>query len=181
MKNLGILGNILFLSLLLGFSSLSVSAQQVVIDNQTATTVSVNGSTTNVTTTTVSGTNAFNSFTKLNVDSGKVVNLVVPTGAQALINIIKGQKSTINGALNGIVDGQIGGNVFLVNPYGFVVGSAGSINVGKLTAVTPTNDFANKFFTSAGVVDPNSLNALLNGTAPKKVVRPLLIVVLLML
>lgn len=166
MKNLGIVGTISVLALAFSVSVTPVFAQQVVTDGMTATNVTVNGNTTNVSTSTVSGGNAFNSLAKLNVDSGKVVNLVLPNGVSNLINIVKGQQSVINGALNGIQNGQIGGNVFLVNPFGFVVGSTGSINVGQLTAITPTQDFANNFFSAVGVVNPSSLNALLSGTAP---------------
>lgn len=141
-------------------------AQQIITDGNTATSLNTNGTVTDVTTTTLKGSNAFNSFTNFNVDTGNTVNLVVPDRSDNLINIVTGEQTAINGVLNSIKHGQIGGNIFLANPNGIVVGSQGVVNVGSITAITPTADFTNNFFN--GVGDPNdaSVTTLLNGTVP---------------
>ena len=61
---------------------------------------------------------------------------------------------------------HVGGNIFLVNPYGVTVGNQGVINVGSLTVTTPTTNFVDNFFSSTGNVNDASVTSLLNGTAP---------------
>src|SRR5262245_4332349 len=53
---------------------------QIIPDGRTATTVTTSGSITNVTTNTVSGPNAFNSFSHFRVGSGNTANLQLPNG-----------------------------------------------------------------------------------------------------
>lgn len=141
-------------------------AQQIITDGNTSTTLNTNGTITDVTTTTIKGNNAFNSFTKFNVDTGNTVNLVVPNSSENLINIVTGEQTIIKGVLNSIKHDEIGGNIFLANPHGISTINGGVINVGSITAITPTADFTNNFFN--GVGDPNdaSVVALLNGTVP---------------
>lgn len=114
--------------------------QNITIDGKTNTTLNTNGITTNISTSTVRGENAYNSFIKFNVNTGQVVNLNVPDSCTGLINLIHNEATTINGVLNSVKSGQIGGNIFLVNPHGITVGSQGVVNVGSLTTVTPTTD-----------------------------------------
>jgi filamentous hemagglutinin family protein len=111
-------------------------AQQIVTDGRTATALAVQGNLTNVTTATLSGANAFNSFSRFGVDAGNVVNLHVPSAAANLINIVRDERTNIHGILNSIQDGRIGGNVWFANPHGFVVGPSGVVNVGSLTVTT---------------------------------------------
>ena len=141
-------------------------AQQIITDGNTNTSLNVNGTITDVTTTTIKGNNAFNSFSKFNVDAGNTVNLHLPSASKNLINLIYNEKTQINGVLNSIQNAHIGGNIFLVNHHGITVGSQGVINFGSLTAVTPTTDYMNNFFDSPGNPDSNSVSALLNGTVP---------------
>lgn len=141
-------------------------SQSIITDGRTVTTLSTSGNTTNITTTTTRDGNAFNSFSKFNVDSGKTVNLVIPTSSNNLINIVTGSRSNIDGVLNSVKGGKIGGNVFLLNPYGIAVGSAGKVNVGSLTAITPTKSFVDNFFISPGNPNPSSVSAVLSGSAP---------------
>ena len=144
----------------------SAVAQQIVTDGKTNTTLNTAGTTTDVSTTSVVSGNAFNSFSKFNVDAGNTVNLKVPDNASNLINLIHNEKSVINGTLNSIKGHHVGGNVFLVNPNGVVVGESGVINVGKLTTITPTKDFTDHFFDGNKNPNPDSVNALMGGTAP---------------
>ena len=128
-------------------SAANAEANNITATGKTATTISVvNPNVTNITTTTVSGVNALNSFDKFNVGAGNTVNLHLPTSATNLINLVSGGQSQINGVLNSIKNNKIGGNVFILNPSGLVVGATGSINVGSLALYTPTQTFVDNFF-----------------------------------
>ena len=119
-------------------------ASNITIDGRTATQIATNGNVTDIHTDTFRGQNAFNSFKNFNVANGEIVNLHFSNlsgtlMATNLLNYVSGgQSSTIDGMLNGIRNGQIGGNVFLINPYGVMVSKTGVVNVGTLTAVTPS-------------------------------------------
>jgi filamentous hemagglutinin family protein len=147
----------------------SYAAAQTVIlpDGRTQTAVSNSGSVYEVSTSTLTGRNAFNSFHAFSVGPGNTVNLIVPSSAQNLINIVRDQRTDIYGILNSIKDGQIGGNVWFVNPHGFIVGAGGVVNVGSLTVTTPTQRFVDDFFTAPGVPNEVSVEQLLAGTAPR--------------
>jgi filamentous hemagglutinin family protein len=147
-------------------SLLPAYSQQIVPDGKTQTSLNMTGAKTSVYTKTIQGKNAFNSFEKFNVNENNVVNLMVPDNAANLINLIHSEKSVIKGVLNSYAGGKIGGNIFLVNPHGITVGSQGVINVGSLTAVTPTDQFMKSFFTSTGQLSEKKVNILLNNEAP---------------
>ena len=140
--------------------------QQVILDGNTNSKLNTTGTTTNISTQTIKNNNAFNSFSKFNVNQNNTVNLIVPQSASNLINIVNSERSIINGTLNSLKNNQIGGNVYIVNPYGITVGSQGIINVGSLNAITSTNDFAKNFFIAPGEINETSLNVLLNKTTP---------------
>ena len=139
----------------------------IVTDGRTQTNVTQSGHVYGVSTTTVSGNNAFNSFKTFNVGTGDTVNLNVPTTAINLINLVRDQRTDIYGVLNAIKDGRIGGKVWFVNPNGFVVGASGIVNVGSLTLTTPTTQFVDNFFTSPGQVNASAVTQLLAGQAPR--------------
>lgn len=106
----------------------------------TATTITpVNGtSITNITTGTQRGQTAFNSFGDFSVGAGNTVNLVVPDSASNLVNLVHNSQAVVNGTLNGVQGGKIGGNIIFADPNGMVVGASGVVNVGSLTITTPT-------------------------------------------
>lgn len=104
----------------------------------TSTSMVTNGSVTDITTTTVRGNTGFNSFGHFNVNDSNTVNLHVPAGKANLVNLVHDSRVVINGNLNGLKDGSIGGNVIFADPHGLVVGAAGVINVGSLTVTTPS-------------------------------------------
>ena len=136
-------------------------------DGRTQTTVVNSGPVYNVSTATVTGNNAFNSFSAFSVGAGNTANLHIPSSAINLINIVRDQRTDISGILNAIKDGRIGGNVWFANPHGFIVGASGVVNVGSLTVTTPTQKFVNDFFTAPGSPDQASVTQLLSGTAPR--------------
>ena len=160
------LAYLLLALILLMLDNNNVFAQQIILDGNTRTNLSTSGTTTDVTTQTIKNNNAFNSFKKFNVDKGNTVNLVVPSKTDNLINLIHDEKTDIEGTLNSVKNNQIGGNVFLVNPHGITVGKEGSVNVGSLTAVTPTTDYMNNFFESSDNPDSSFVEALLNADVP---------------
>ena len=104
----------------------------------TATSITTSGTVTDISTTTVRGNTGFNSFGNFNVGAGNTVNLNVPGSASNLVNLVHDTQVVINGTLNGLKDGKIGGNVIFADPHGMVVGASGVVNVGSLTVTTPS-------------------------------------------
>lgn len=104
----------------------------------TATSMVTNGTVTDITTSTVRGNTGFNSFGDFNVNAGNTVNLHVPAGKANLVNLVHDSRTVINGTLNGLKDGSIGGNIIFADPHGLVVGASGVVNVGSLTVTTPS-------------------------------------------
>jgi hypothetical protein len=110
-----------------------------------------------VTTGKTSGTNGFNSFSDFNLSSGHNVNLHLPAGTNNLINFVNSQIQ-IDGTLNAIKNNKIGGNLFFLSSQGLVIGSGGVVNCGAFFAMTPTQDFMDKF------VKSDHLDIINNGT-----------------
>jgi len=154
-----------FLCLIYSVQSIA-GAQAISITGLTKTTLNTQGIVTDITTRTIQGDNAFNSFSTFDVNQGKIVNLHVPGSAQNLLNIVHDKRSQINGILNGYKNGQIGGNVFFANPHGLIVGKSGQINTGSLTVSTPTQSFIDGFFDGEGNPSAMATQKLLNGNAP---------------
>ncbi|WP_181049719.1 leukotoxin LktA family filamentous adhesin [Marinobacter persicus] len=109
-------------------------------EGSTDTSVQVDGNVTDITTSTVKGNSGFNSFGRFEVASGNTVNLHLPSGTDNLVNLVHNAQAQINGTLNGMKGGRIGGNIIFADPHGFVVGAAGIVNVGSLVVTTPTPD-----------------------------------------
>ena len=147
-------------------SNLVLAAAQIVVDGQTQTQLHVHGPVTDVTTRTVRGANAYNSFSKFDVHRGNTVNLHVPGSAQNLINLVHDKGTRIDGVLNSYHRGEIGGNVYFANPHGVVVGASGVVNVGALSVTTPTKPFMDGFIDGAGNPSAAATQQVLDGTAP---------------
>jgi len=90
-----------------------------------------------VTNNNASGGVAVNVFNHFIVGDGHTVNLQVPTGAK-LVNIVRSSQPQVWGVLNAYQDGALGGDVTFASADGFLVGSTGIVNVGKLTLRTPS-------------------------------------------
>ncbi len=143
-----------------------VQAQTIVPDGRTQTQLSVNGAVTNITTQTVRGSNAFNSFSRFDVDQAATVNLHLPGGAANLLNLVTDHRSYINGLVNTYKNGAIGGNVFFFNPLGIVVGQSGVINTGSLTLASPTPGFMSQLMDPLGTISDAVTQQSLNGQVP---------------
>ena len=113
-------------------------ANNIVGDGRTDTDIAVSGSVTDITTGTVRGKAGFNSFHHFDLRQGNTVNLHVPGAATHLVNLVHDSRTIINGTLNGLKGGKIGGHIIFADPHGVVVGSSGVVNVGSLTVSTPS-------------------------------------------
>src|SRR6478735_7372871 len=141
-------------------------ANVITPDGRTGTSLQTSGSVTNVTTSTVSGTSAFNSFSQFSVGQGNTVNLQLPTGTQNLVNIVRDAPVYINGTLNSYMNGAIGGNVYFADPKGFVVGRSGTVNVGSLNVSTPTREFTDRLIGAQGQINGSAVANLMAGSFP---------------
>ncbi|SEM47998.1 leukotoxin LktA family filamentous adhesin [Bradyrhizobium sp. OK095] len=149
--------------------SVRLQAQTVNVitpDGRTGTSLQTSGSVTNVMTSTVSGNNAFNSFSQFSVGQGNTVNLQLPTGTQNLVNIVRDAPVYVNGTLNSYMNGAIGGNVYFADPKGFVVGRSGTVNVGSLNVSTPTREFTDSLIGPGGAINGTAVGNLMAGSFP---------------
>ncbi|MBB4256287.1 leukotoxin LktA family filamentous adhesin [Bradyrhizobium sp. CIR3A] len=142
------------------------TANVIVPDGRTGTSLQTSGSVTNVTTSTVSGNNAFNSFSQFSVGQGNTVNLQLPTGTRNLVNIVRDAPVYVNGTLNSYMNGSIGGNVYFADPKGFVVGRSGVVNVGSLNVSTPTREFTDSLIGPGGAINGTAVGNLMAGSFP---------------
>ncbi|MGL9622638.1 leukotoxin LktA family filamentous adhesin, partial [Bradyrhizobium sp. U531] len=142
------------------------TANVILPDGRTGTSLQTSGSVTNVTTSTVSGNNAFNSFSQFSVGQGNTVNLQLPTGTQNLVNIVRDAPVYVNGTLNSYMNGAIGGNVYFADPKGFVVGRSGVVNVGSLNVSTPTREFTDSLIGAGGQINQSAVGNLMAGSFP---------------
>ncbi|MDR3566097.1 MAG: leukotoxin LktA family filamentous adhesin [Negativicutes bacterium] len=147
-------------------ATLGTASAQIVADGKTQTSVATTGNVTNISTATVRGINAFNSFSKFSTDTGTITNLYLPSGTSNLLNLVHNETSYINGIMNSIQNNKVGGNLFFLNPYGVVVGASGAINVGSLSIITPPKSFMDGFFDSLGNPSQTSTQMVLDGSVP---------------
>src|SRR5574344_286390 len=118
------------------FGMQSSYAANINAGNGYNTTVTTDGSTTNITGGLLNGDTGFHHFTDFELNNGETANLYFTDGANKYVNMVDKQVS-INGIFNSYKSGAIGGNVIFVSPLGMIVGSSGVINVGSLQTITP--------------------------------------------
>jgi filamentous hemagglutinin family protein len=160
------------LSLLLGLAPRAVQAQVapnvIAPDGRTATQVKVEGTRSDITTGTVKGSNAFNSFTRFEVGRGQTVNVHTPAEAQRVINLVTGAPVQVDGVLNGIREGRIGGHLVFADPHGMVVGKDGVVNAARLTVSTPTRAHMDAMLDGSGRIGEAAVQQMLDGRAPRE-------------
>ena len=144
----------------------SVSANNIVTDGRTMTTVSVNGNQTGITTSTIVKNTGYNSFLNFEQVADTTVNLYLPDATSNLVNIVRDGPVVIDGILNSYKDGQIGGNVFFSDSHGFIVGQSGVVNVGSLTVNTPTDQFLDSVIGADGTINEIAASKLMRGEIP---------------
>ena len=124
--------------------------------------------------------NAVNQFKNFHLDANKIANMYFHTEkdsreAQNLLNFVD-TRIDINGTLNAIKNGTIGGNLFFLSPEGMAVGKGGVINTGSLYVMAPswTQDLKDKDQRSYEILKGNfatgnygdtELEAIKNGAA----------------
>ena len=140
-----------------------LNGNNIVPDGRTATMLSVTGRTTDIRTNTIYGGKAYNSFSSFGLASGNTANLYVPSNASVLVNIVRNSAVDIQGTLNSYKNGSIGGNVVFADPYGFVVGPQGSVNVGRLTVVTPTSQVLDQMIDARGRINDSVASQVIAG------------------
>jgi hypothetical protein len=147
-------------------AAIPAGVNDIVPDGRTLTTVNITGHTTTISTATISGGDAFNSFQNFAISSGNTVDLIVPAAVNNLVNLVHDGPVVINGILNSYKNGQIGGNIVFADPQGILVGASGVLNVGAINFTTPTTQFLNQLVNQAGHVDMAAASQLLSGTEP---------------
>lgn len=94
----------------------------------------------------VSGDLAYNRFSEFSLDAGSIANLRFGD-ASTLANLVNSQIN-INGIVNAIKGGQIGGHLVFLSPDGIAVGSSGVINAGQFTGIVPNKVDFDKLYNS---------------------------------
>ena len=138
----------------------------IVIDGQTKTTLTVIGNQTGITTQTIANNTGYNSFKTFEQSAGASVNLYLPDGTGNLVNIVRDGPVVIDGILNSFKEGKIGGNVFFSDSHGFIVGQTGVVNVGSLTVNTPTDQFLESVIGADGTINEAAASKLMRGEIP---------------
>jgi hypothetical protein len=141
-------------------------AVNIVPDGKTNTNVSTNGNFTRVSTATIKNSTGLNSFSNFTLQNGEVLNMLLPTGTDTLMNIVGSNGASISGILNTIKDNHVGGKLYFITPGNMTVYNNGVINTGALTIFNTTDDFVNNFFTPGGAIDNASFQSVLDNTVP---------------
>ncbi len=92
----------------------------------------------------------FKQYGNFNLSQGDIANLIMEGGIDKFVNLV-GPQIVINGVLNSILNGNIGGHVIFVSPNGMVVGASGVLNVGSLTAIAPTTQAYNTYIANSAI------------------------------
>ena len=104
----------------------------------------------------ISNTLGVNQFDKFSLSSGNIANMhfqtkpiqgVTPQKADSLVNLVKA-RIDVQGTVNAITDGSIGGNLFIISPNGMTVGPAGVINTGHFVAMATSQGYFDELWSS---------------------------------
>ena len=104
----------------------------------------------------ISNTLGVNQFDKFSLSSGNIANMhfqtkpiqgVTPQKADSLVNLVKA-RIDVQGTVNAIKDGSIGGNLFFISPNGMTVGPAGVINTGHFVAMATSQGYFDELWSS---------------------------------
>lgn len=150
----------------LGTATASEFDHSIIEDGRTQTTIKSEDDHTDITTGTTRGQNAFNSFKAFKVAKGNTVDLHLPDGTETLVNLVHQGKVLVDGTVQSLLDGNVGGHVVFANPNGIVVGQHGTLNVGSLLLTTPTESFMDDLVSPDGDIDGDAVQRLLDGDAP---------------
>ncbi len=120
----------------------------------------------------VNDTTAINQFSKFDLDANNIANMhfgtnINSTNADTLVNFVDSQ-ANINGIVNAVQNGQVGGNLYFISSEGIAVGSSGVINAGKVGLISPTNQAYQDLLDNAQNITDSTFNAenIQNGLIP---------------
>jgi len=103
-----------------------------------------------------------NKFSDFNLDAGQIANMQFDK-LQTLANLVD-NKININGTVNALRDGKIGGNLYFLSPNGIAVGASGVINAGSFTGMAVDESYFDKL---GGIT---SASEFMTALAPKNIV-----------
>ena len=102
-----------------------------------------------------------NKFKDFSLDKGHIANMQFGK-LQTLANLVD-NKININGTVNALRDGKIGGNLYFLSPNGIAVGKTGVINAGVFTGAAVDKDYFDKL---SGIT---SATEMMTELAPSKI------------
>ena len=139
-----------------------ISAQEVISDNTTNTTVQFSDKTYTVSGGKIIGdVNQFHSFELFNIYAGETVHFTGPNSVQNIINRVTGGESWINGRLKSTIQGA---DLFFLNPKGVVFGPEAQLDV-KGSFYVSTADYLKMQDNSIFYVSPQQ-SSLLTSSSP---------------
>ncbi len=92
--------------------------------------------------------------------------MYLPGHTLNLINLVRDKKNNIDGILNSIRNGSVGGNVVILNPHGIAIGKTGVVNVGSLMLSTPNKEFIDQVIAQDGSISELATKSVLAGDLP---------------
>jgi hypothetical protein len=110
--------------------------------------------------------NALNHFSLFQVGTGDLVKMVVPTGPNRLVNVVRDWRVQIDGTLQsrlGTDKRAVGGNLLFIDSRGFAVGPNGRVDTGRLTFAAPSTTFVDAMLASGPGVSANRVTGILSG------------------
>ena len=117
-----------------------------------------------VTTGTLRDGNAFNNFSTFQVGAGDRVGLVVPQGANWLVNVVRDARVQVDGLLQGqLANGTVGGNLLFIDRHGFAVGPQGRVQAGRLVFAAPSSSFVDGLLADGPGLSSARVGAVLGG------------------
>lgn len=117
-----------------------------------------------VTTATLRDGNAFNTFSAFRVGQGDQVGLVVPQGANWLVNVVRDSRVQVDGHLQGrLADGSVGGNLLFIDSHGFAVGPQGRVQAGRLVFAAPSSTFVDGLLSGGPGLSAQQVDGVLGG------------------
>ena len=105
-----------------------------------------------------------NKFTHFNLDRGQIANMQFGK-LETLANLVD-NRININGTVNAIREGKIGGNLYFLSPNGIAVGASGVINAGSFTGMAVSQDYFDKL---SKLSDDNNATGFTNGLKPENI------------
>ena len=121
----------------------------------------------NTTTVTLGGSRTVIDWDKFDINSGDTANFVFANRSDIVLNRVGGAASTINGNLNGKIGsagGATGGNIWIYNANGVVMGANARITTGGLLVTTAALDRATDS-SAGGFLDGSSTSFGFTGSA----------------